>query len=309
MAVKIKNPAQAASAILGGLGIQDSKVDVTNVEGWEAREGGSFDNNAHYNYLNTSLEEPGSTNYNTGAPGSGIQSYPNQAEGIDATVSTLQEPQYASILADLENNADWQTFATAVEDSPWDPKHYGGTLASNAPDTSGTPDAAAYTIGSNATTDNGSSANQVGPSSAKPLGGFAGILQALDQLYNPAEQGLSWDPLKDLTLIPDDTVHTAIEIFTRGISAVLSVGLIFMGVHLLTSTSGAGGNGSNVLEFVNNAQVTKQRGEASAAVQSRHSERLADRAAEREATLKKATINQRVAYRKARIKEREQGVR
>jgi hypothetical protein len=69
---------------------------------WENREGGNWNNKAKYNPLNTSQIMPGSTNFNTGQPGSGIQAYTSWQQGLQATAMTLTNGRYGDLLSALQ---------------------------------------------------------------------------------------------------------------------------------------------------------------------------------------------------------------
>ena len=49
----------------------------------------------------------------------GVAVYPNYRTGLDETARTLQEPRYASVLADLKNSAPPSSTTAAVATSPW----------------------------------------------------------------------------------------------------------------------------------------------------------------------------------------------
>jgi hypothetical protein len=294
MATKIKTPADWASALLGAEGDQNTPTDVNNLVRWWQAEGGAGpqfgvpNNDDNYNPLNTTLPEPGAISTNS----AGVKSYNSWKQGLDATVSTLASPDYGypNILADLNTSAPYSKFEADVTASSWG-THLSGTTA----DPSATPSSNAYDSGVQATIDSGSAANSPSKSTqATNLVGLGGILQTLDGLYNPAQQGLNWNPIHDLTLIPSDVEHTAIEIFTRAASSILALGLILMGIKTFLSGGSDGGSssGGNVLEFVNNAKVSNAKiGQASerisAAAQkeehvvTRHGQRLADKEQDR----------------------------
>jgi hypothetical protein len=86
---------QRASAILRGLGIQNPpSASVGILVAWQECEGGPA---SRHNPLNTTLRLPGSVAINQ----EGVQQYPNEAEGIRATVETLRDPRYAGIVQAL----------------------------------------------------------------------------------------------------------------------------------------------------------------------------------------------------------------
>ncbi len=261
----IKNPTDFANALLGALGVPDSKTNVANVVGWETIEGGNWHNSAKYNPLNTTETEPGSTNFNTKKPGAGVQAYTSWQQGIDATVATLQDSNpmygYQQIVSDLNTSQPWSDFSAALKASSWDGSgHYAGLSSTTAPGSGGNPDSQSYGTGVVATEAAGNAANSPSKTAnAKKLQGFAGVLQALQGLYSPPDPGLVQD-LASLGTAPIQEVATLI--FVRALSSVLFIGIMAIGVKTMFSGSSGGGGskgGTNVLEFVNNAQTTNRK--------------------------------------------------
>ncbi|HEY1645946.1 MAG TPA: hypothetical protein VGF75_06300 [Candidatus Saccharimonadales bacterium] len=259
-ATKIKTPQDWANAQLGNLGIQDSSVDVNDLVNWWQHEGGAgpqfgvANNDDNYNPINTTQDEPGAVSTNS----SGVKSYTSWQQGLDATSQTLESPDYGypKIIADLTDNAPQAQFDQDVTASSW-----GTNLSGTTADPSATPNNNSYDTGVDAANNAGSAANAPSTATnATPLSGFAGVLQTLDSLYNPAGGSLDWNPLSVLTAIPKDVESVTIEVFVRGVSSILALGLIFMGIRTFLSGEGTGGSsGSNVLEFVNNAKVQNAR--------------------------------------------------
>lgn len=79
-----------ASAVLSGIGAPATAANVSSIESWIGREGGGGANNL----LNTTYPLGGSTSFN----GIGVQNYPTYADGVDATVRTLENGAYGDIL-------------------------------------------------------------------------------------------------------------------------------------------------------------------------------------------------------------------
>lgn len=268
----IKNPTDFANALLGALGMPDNKTNVNNVVGWETVEGGNWHNTAKFNPLNTSQPEPGSTNFQTGQSGSGVQAYTNWQQGVDATVQTLQNSDpnygYSQILLDLNTSQPWSNFSSALKSSSWDGSgHYAGLSGTSTPGLNtpgaGNPDSQSYGTGVTITQQDGSAANSPSKSpGAKKLQGIGGILQALQDLYSPPTPGA----VASLTSLGTANIQqVATLIFVRGMSSLLFIGVMAMGIKTLTSgSSGGGGGATNVLEFVNNAQNANRSAAASA---------------------------------------------
>lgn len=108
------NPQTWAKALLLALGKPVTSQAVANVVRWETAEGGNWNNAARYNPLNTTQTMPGSTNPGFSA---GVQAYTSWAQGLQATVKTLENGSYSAILAAVEGPAS--TFNAAVIGSPW----------------------------------------------------------------------------------------------------------------------------------------------------------------------------------------------
>lgn len=183
-----------AEDLLAGVGIKKpSAGDLTFVEEWETAEGGNWNNSAVANPLNTTLKEKGSVNYQTGAPGSGVQRYPSWAEGLAATITTLKGSAYTGIVSALKNNNPAEAL-TALQASPWDQNHYPNGLPTSAA-------AAAYVKAHSSTSTGGKSLLQqaegmvpspskIASSAANDVGGA--ISSALSPLVGDAKTGLTY---------------------------------------------------------------------------------------------------------------------
>jgi hypothetical protein len=84
------NDPNFAGAVLGGIGAPATPANVSSIESWIGREGGGGANNP----LNSTYPIGGSTSFN----GVGVQTYPTYADGVDATVRTLENGDYGDIL-------------------------------------------------------------------------------------------------------------------------------------------------------------------------------------------------------------------
>jgi hypothetical protein len=127
-----------AAAVIKGLGGTPTTQNIANMFMWESKEGGNWGNTAKFNPLNTSYQEQGSTNFNTGKPGSGVQAYLSWQQGVDATIKTLTgahaaDRGYTNIVKSLTgggaSNAD---FFKLMQASAWDAGHYGGSGGSSS---------------------------------------------------------------------------------------------------------------------------------------------------------------------------------
>lgn len=97
--------------ILSGIKAPDNKINRSNLNAWQACEGGS----AEYNPFNTTLAWPGSSCYNSVC----VRNYPSLLAGESATISTLLQSNMSAIVHALRNSYDRAAFADAVGNSPW----------------------------------------------------------------------------------------------------------------------------------------------------------------------------------------------
>jgi hypothetical protein len=123
-----ENQSSWADQFLEGLHDTPTPNSEQAVEGWEGGEGGAgpewgiATNTAAYNPINTTLGEPGSSTVIGGpAAAAGVQSYTSWAQGLTASVSTLNEdqPGYAQIRQDLASGAAPGQLNADVDASAW----------------------------------------------------------------------------------------------------------------------------------------------------------------------------------------------
>jgi peptidoglycan hydrolase CwlO-like protein len=113
-----------AQAFLKRLGMPMTADNVAAVVAWEMAEGGHWYNTAYYNPLNTTQSMPGATVFNS----VGVKAYTSWAQGLEASVITINNGYYGGILAAMRAGNDGQAVADAVAASPWGtgsftPKH------------------------------------------------------------------------------------------------------------------------------------------------------------------------------------------
>lgn len=80
-----------ATGVLNGIGAPVTAANIRSIEAWAVREGGGGTNNP----LNTTQQMPGSTNFNS----VGVQNYSSWTQGVNATVDTLENGNYADLVA------------------------------------------------------------------------------------------------------------------------------------------------------------------------------------------------------------------
>jgi len=103
-----------AQAILTRLGYPITRLNVSDIMSWENAEGGNWGNDARFNPLNTTQGMAGSKSINS----VGVQAYTSWQQGLNATLKTLQNGHYSTILEALAGGGS-QDFGTIVANSPW----------------------------------------------------------------------------------------------------------------------------------------------------------------------------------------------
>lgn len=83
-----------AAALLTAMGAPQSTQNLSSLNGWFSREG----TKAAFNPLATTQLESGSTQFNS----AGVQNYTSQAQGVAATVATLENGRYPAIVMALQ---------------------------------------------------------------------------------------------------------------------------------------------------------------------------------------------------------------
>lgn len=95
----IHNETDFAKALLDKLGYPATSANINSLVTWQKREGGNWNNSAHYNPLNTTTSETGATSMNS----VGVKSYGSWDQGIEATIKTLENGRYGDILSALQS--------------------------------------------------------------------------------------------------------------------------------------------------------------------------------------------------------------
>lgn len=108
------NPTTVAAAVLKGIGAPVNNNTLGAMVGWFHAEGGHWNNSASFNPLNTTLNAPGARSIN----GVGVKAYNNWAEGINATVSTLRQPNMSGIVNAFKQSNP-RAVISAIGQSPW----------------------------------------------------------------------------------------------------------------------------------------------------------------------------------------------
>ena len=104
-----------ARALLVAMRLPVTADNVAAVTAWEMAEGGHWYNTAYYNPLNTTQSMPGATVFNS----VGVKAYTSWRQGLEATVKTLRNGYYGSIIEALRRGTDSTAVAAAVGASPW----------------------------------------------------------------------------------------------------------------------------------------------------------------------------------------------
>src|ERR1035437_4218913 len=121
-------PQSFAQALLTKLGYPITKLNVADIMSWENAEGGHWNNSAHFNPLNTTQSMPDSSSMNS----VGVKAYKSWDDGIAATVKTLKNGYYATILEDLKAGGN-QNFGETVASTPWGTGHFTVNISPKLP--------------------------------------------------------------------------------------------------------------------------------------------------------------------------------
>ena len=101
--------------VLKGLGVSSPNSSQINfMKAWRQHEGAK----ATYNPFNTTQKAAGATNYNS----VGVKNFTNRAQGLKATLDTLNNGRYGAIITaikNIQNDNDINAAMQAVNDSPW----------------------------------------------------------------------------------------------------------------------------------------------------------------------------------------------
>lgn len=98
MPLQINTPGDFGVALLQKLGAPVTKSNLQFLIAWSNEEGGHWHNGAHFNPLNTTLNESGATTFNS----VGVKAYTSWDQGVTATAATLQNGRYNDIVAALK---------------------------------------------------------------------------------------------------------------------------------------------------------------------------------------------------------------
>jgi len=98
--------------ILTGIGAPVTPENLRLMHAWTQAEGMDPSRN---NPFATTQGAAGSSDIN----GAGVKSYPDEQTGIDATIQTLLNGNYANIVSGLKSGTDAMVVANAIAASPW----------------------------------------------------------------------------------------------------------------------------------------------------------------------------------------------
>jgi hypothetical protein len=117
-----------ARGLLAADRLPRTSCNLSAVLEWEAREGGGFGNQAHFNPLNVN---PGPGAGWPGYSAIGAWAFPDAQTGLRYTVATLNNGYYGGILSALRAGNSAQAVCDAIMASPWAASRYGGTLTAS----------------------------------------------------------------------------------------------------------------------------------------------------------------------------------
>lgn len=105
--------------VLEDLNAPATSIGVHSLEAWYGHEYTSWPPKASYNPLDSTMTEPGSTNFNTFSTGLHVQNYPDPATGAKATAATLLNGNYPQVTAALQAGKSLCGSRFAAEISKW----------------------------------------------------------------------------------------------------------------------------------------------------------------------------------------------
>lgn len=109
--VELNSDADFYKQILSGIGAPITDNNMAFVYAWRQSEGGK----ATFNPFNTTQKAEGATNYNK----VGVKNYTSAEQGVSATVKTLTNGRYESIISSLKMDKTPMETAEALVISPW----------------------------------------------------------------------------------------------------------------------------------------------------------------------------------------------
>jgi len=109
--VELNSDADFYKEILSGIGAPVTDNNMTYLYAWRQSEGGT----AAFNPFNTTQNAEGATKYNS----VGVRNYTSAEQGIAATIKTLTNGRYGSIINSLKQNKPPMETAEALVASPW----------------------------------------------------------------------------------------------------------------------------------------------------------------------------------------------
>jgi hypothetical protein len=142
-------PSGWESQVLGAIGAPQTPQNVANLDAWQAAEGGSTNNTAAWNPLNTTR---GTGIYGQSLGGqpiagnsAGVLAFPNWDAGLEATAATLEQPNFDPILTALRaGNTPLPQFQQTVGSTPWGTWQTGAGATSLTSASSGSSSSGAF---------------------------------------------------------------------------------------------------------------------------------------------------------------------
>jgi hypothetical protein len=123
-AVEGSNETAFFKTVLEDIGAPDTTADQSSLASWYRHEYPSWPPQAEWNPLDSTLTEPGSTNFNNLSGGGHVQNYPDAATGAKATAATLLNGNYPLIAGALRAGTSLCGGRYADEISTWSGETY-----------------------------------------------------------------------------------------------------------------------------------------------------------------------------------------
>jgi hypothetical protein len=131
----IYTPVDFANAFLEAIQEPLTSQNLEAIVAWEQMEGGNWANTAKFNPMNTTLVYDGSQPFEPNAAannnGYAVQAYNSWGDGLNATVLTIENGYYSSILKALSAGNSALTVANAIDNSVWGTKYVNTDLPPN----------------------------------------------------------------------------------------------------------------------------------------------------------------------------------
>ena len=282
---RAETPLIWAESILAAMGWPETQSNIDAMVAWEMAEGGNWENPDSANPLDTTMPMPGARSTNS----AGVKAYTSWAQGLAATVKTLQLSAYGPIRQAFASGNASNFLPSALNQTPW------GTSGSTVAGILSSKGYQQYELRTG-----GSSPGGAGTSSSGNVGTGA----------SPSGCAFGVGPFCILSQAGLNRFYGALLMAAGGLVLTVGLGLVVVGAlaetklgRATSKTFGAAGLGTVVGAAAAPSRAVSGRRQARAAAQEQSQRKAADtahRQALRRAQLRSA---------RARARRAEEGVR